>query len=110
MMSMVKGGKAKMKLTKKDIKAIEELGWSIHIHNDGAYFLENYSPAGCDMVIEDVASKEEIIERCESFDPEEEFNVWYGAHNGEPECPGDLWQDCLDMEEMYDKLKEVLDE
>ena len=95
------------KLTKKDIKAIEELGWSVE-KTDNGYCLENYSPCGGDMVIE-VKTKEEIIERCESFDPEDEFKVWYGANNGESSCPGDLWQDCLDMEEMYDKLKEVLD-
>ena len=95
------------KLTKKDIKLIEGLGWSFQQYEDGSYCLENYSPAGCDMVIE-AENREEIIDYCKNFDPEEEFNVWYGAHNGEPSCPGDLWQDCLDMEEMYQALKNLL--
>ena len=96
-----------MKLTKKDIKAIEKLGWSVQITEDG-YCLENYSPCGGDMVIEE-KTKEDIIEYCKNFDAEEEFNVWYGAHNGEPSCPGDLWEDCLNMEEMYTQLKETLE-
>lgn len=95
------------KLTKKDIKSIEGLGWSVKKTENG-YYLENYSPCGGDMIIEE-PDKEGIISYCENFDLEEEFSVWYGAHNGEPECPGDLWQDCLDMEEMYQKLKEVLE-
>lgn len=95
------------KLTKKEIKAIEELGWSVEKTDDG-YCLENYSPCGCDMCVE-IESKEALIEYCENFDAEEEFNVWYGANRGEPSCPGDLWQDCLDMQEMYDNLKEALE-
>lgn len=95
------------KLTKKDIKAIEELGWSIDKTDDG-YCLENYSPCGCDMVIE-AKTKEEIIEFCNNYDAEEEFKVWYGANNGEPSCPGDLWQDCLAQDEMYEQLRLVLD-
>lgn len=98
------------KLTKKDIKAIEELGWSVKVHKDGTYFLENYSPCGGDMVIEDVASKEEIIENCENYDADEEFNCWYGIKRGEPQIPSDLWQDCLAKGEMYDKLAELLKE
>lgn len=97
------------KLTKKDIKAIEELGWSVEKGDDGCYCLENYSPAGGDMVIEGVKTKEEIIDSCDNYDAEDEFNCWYGVKNGEPSSPGDLWQDCLAKGEMYDKLKEVLE-
>lgn len=95
-----------MKLTKKDIQAIENLDWSLEITGNG-YVLENYSPAGGDMIIE-ASSKEEIIEYCDNYDAEEEFSVWYGAKKGEPSTPGELWQDCLDKGEMYDKLKEAL--
>lgn len=95
-----------MKLTKKNIKDIEGLGWYVKKTEDG-YFLENYSPAGGDMVIEE-PDKEGIIQFCENFDPEEEFKVWYGANRGEPSSPGDLWNDCLEQVEMYDKLKEAL--
>lgn len=96
------------KLTKKDIKAIQDLGWSFKKNEDGTYFLENYSPDGGDMVIEGVKSKEEIIEYCDTYDPDDEFNCWYGAKKGEPSIPSDLWQDCIAKGEMYDKLKEVL--
>ena len=97
------------RLTKKDIKAIEGLGWSVEKDDNGNYTLENYSPCGCDMVVENIESKEELMTYCQQFDPEEEFNVWYGANNGEPSCPGDLWQDCLDMEEMYSQLLKALE-
>lgn len=95
-----------MKLTKKEIKAIEELGWSIK-ETDYGYFLENWSPAGGDMVIE-VPDKEGIINYCENYDAEDEFNVWWGVDKGEPSTPSALWQDCLDKDEMFKQLKELL--
>lgn len=97
-----------MKLTKTDIKAIEKLGWSVGITDNGYYCLENYSPAGGDMVIEE-KSKEDILTYCRNYDAEEEFKVWYGANNGEPSNPGDLWEDCLQQGEMYDALLKVLE-
>ena len=97
-----------MKLTQKDIKAIENVGWSVKKTEDG-YCLENWSPAGGDMVIE-AKDKEGIIRYCEYYDAEEEFNVWYNARRGEPILPGDLWQDCLEKGEMYDALKKALEE
>lgn len=95
-----------MKLTKKEIKAIEDLGWSVEKTEDG-YCLENWSPAGGDMVIEE-KTKEGIIEYCENYDAEEEFNCWWGAKRGEPTTPSELWEDCLEKGKMYDALKEVL--
>ena len=96
-----------MKLTKKDIKAIEELGWSVEITKDG-YCLENYSPYGGDMVIEET-TKEGIIEYCKNYDADDEFNCWYGAKRGEPSTPSELWQDCLDKGEMYEQLRKLLE-
>ena len=96
-----------MKLTKKDIQAIEKLGWSVEETENG-YFLENWSDGGCDMVIEG-KTKEELINSCKCYDAEEQFRVWYGANNGEPSNPGDLWADCLQQGEMYDALLKVLE-
>ena len=59
------------------------------------------------MIIEGIKTKEEIIDRC-SFDPEEEFKVWYGACRGEPSNPGELWEDCVAMERMYQALEDLL--
>ena len=95
-----------MKLTKKDIKAIEDLDWSVEKTGNG-YVLENYSPCGGDMVIE-AKTKEEIIDYCDTYDAEEEFKVWYGANNGEPSNPGELWQDCVDKGHMYEDLSLAL--
>lgn len=95
-----------MKLSKKDIKKIEGLGWSVEV-TDYGYCLENFSPAGGDMVVE-AKNKEDIISYCENFDEEEEFKVWYGANNGEPSNPGDLWEDCKAMREIYEELKDAL--
>lgn len=95
------------KLTKKDIETIEGLGWSVEKTDDG-YLLENYSPCGGDMVIEE-ETKEGIIEYCKNYDAEDEFNCWWGAHNGEPSTPSELWQDCLDKGEMYNELRKVLE-
>lgn len=96
-----------MKLTKKDIKKIEDLGWNVTKHEDGMYTLETWSPANGDMIIEEY-SKEDIILACERFDADEEFSLWYGANRGEPSSPGDLWKDCEAQAEMYEKLAEVL--
>lgn len=96
-----------MKLTKKDIKAIENLGWSVE-ETDNGYCLENWSPAGGDMIIEE-RDKESIIEYCKNYDANEEFSAWYGANNGEPTTPGDLWQDCLEKGKMYDALRKALE-
>lgn len=95
-----------MKLTKKEIEVIEELGWSVE-ETESGYFLENFSPAGGDMVIE-VPDKEGIINYCENYDAEDEFNVWWGVGKGEPSTPSELWQDCLDKGEMFKQLKELL--
>lgn len=94
------------KLTKKNIKEIESIGWSVK-ETDYGYCLENYSNCGGDMVIE-AQTKEEIINQCENYDEEEEFRVWYGANNGEPSNPKHLWDDCLDKGEKYEQLKNVL--
>lgn len=95
-----------MKLTKKNIKALEKLGWSVKTTDDG-YCLENYSPCGGHMVIE-AKSKEDIIQYCEYYDAEEEFNCWWGAKRGEPSTPSELWKDCLEKGKMYDAVKEAL--
>ena len=97
-----------MKLTKKDISKIEGLGWSIEKDDWGCYSLENYSPAGGDMVLENIETKEQLIEACENYDAEDEFSVWYNAKNGEPSNPGDLWEDCLAKGEMYTELANAL--
>lgn len=96
-----------MKLTKTDIKAIEKLGWSVQETENG-YCLENWSDAGCDMIIRG-ETKEYIINSCKCYDAEETFRLWYGANNGEPSNPGRLWEDCLQQGEMYDALLKVLE-
>ena len=95
-----------MKLTKKDIKAIENLGWSVE-KSGSVYWLTNYSPADGDMGFE-AQTKEEIIKFCDNYDPDEEFKVWYGANRGEPGSPGDLWEDCEAKGKMYQALADVL--
>ena len=97
-----------MKLTKTNIKAIEDLGWSVEVNEDG-YCLETWSDAGCDMVVEG-KTKEELINSCKCYDAEEEFRVWYGANCGEPSNPGRLWEDCLQQGEMYEALLKVLEQ
>lgn len=97
-----------MKITKKIIKAIESLHWSVRKSDDGTYTLENFSPAGGDMVIEGVRTTEDIIEYCDNFDPDEEFDLWYGANRGEPSTPRELLRDCEAQAQMYDELDNVL--
>lgn len=96
-----------MKLTKKEINAIQKLGWHIEI-TDSGYFLENYSPAGGDMVIE-TEDKEGIINYCNGYDPDEEFECWYHVGRGEPSTPGDLWEDCLEKGKMLNELVKILE-
>lgn len=96
-----------MKLTKKEIKAIEDLGWSVR-NTDYGYCLENYSPAGEDLVIEE-QNKEGIIHYCEYYDEDEHFDVWYGANRGEPSSPSELIKDCIAIGEMLEELRKVLE-
>lgn len=97
-----------MKLTKKEIKQIENLGWSVKETEDG-YFLENYSPAGGDMVVEtNSKDKEEIINYCDTYDADEEFDIWYGVHRGEPTIPSELWEDCLAKGKMFEELSNAI--
>jgi len=95
-----------MKLTKANIKAIEDLGWSVE-KTDFGYCLENYSPAGEELVIE-VEDKESIISYCDNYDCDEHFELWYGANRGEPSSPRALMDDCDAIGEMLEQLGEVL--
>lgn len=95
-----------MELTKEDIQKIEDLGWCVEKTEYG-YSLRNYSPSDGDMSF-DAQSKEDIISYCENFDPEEEFDLWYGVHRGEPTSPSELWRDCMDKQEMYEQLANIL--
>lgn len=96
-----------MKLTKEDVKKIEDLGWTVQKNQTGNIVIANYSPSGEDMTTE-VSSKEELISVCEDFDPDEHFDLWYGANRGEPSSPSELIRDCDDQLEMYEALAEAL--
>ena len=95
-----------MELTKNKIKAIEDLGWSVQETEDG-YVFRNYSPADGEMYIEE-PTLEGVIDYCENFDADEEFDVWYGANRGEPSSPSALIEDCKEQERMYQELAELL--
>ena len=116
-----------MKLTKVDIKKIEDLGWNVRENTKDFICIRNYSPAGEDMTLE-VNSREyidglkdlggaleftfnlteDLITACENFDVDEHFELWYGANNGEPSTPRLLLQDCEAQAKMYEALAEAL--
>lgn len=99
------------KLTKKQIAKIEDIGWNVDVGEDGYYTLQSWSPADGEMNIY-AKSVEEIIDQCENYDVDEEFNIyWEAKHNGfrgVPSTPTALYNDCVAKGEMYEELARVL--
>jgi len=102
-----------MKLTKKLIEKIESQT-NCSVRDEGDYWIIYVdNSAGEDYFEEIQKGKEEVEEllhNCDNFDPEDHFSLWYGAHNGEPQCPGDLWNNCVEIAESLDELAYLLRE
>lgn len=95
-------------MTEKEmLERISELGWMIIVNGDGEDIeLENYSPAGEDLIVS--VHKNNIIQELrmnyENFDAEEHAYNWYGKNRGEPSSLEILLEDAHAIEDMYRDL------
>ncbi len=94
--------------------AAEELGWTSDWDlKDGYFDMENYSPAGEDLIMtlftEDFRSFESLDHRLwdewYDFDPEEHAVMWYGQNRGEPSSIRTLLEDADAIAEMLGELE-----
>lgn len=97
------------KLTKKVIKAIENLGWLVEEYNE-EYMLEQSSPAGEDIV-EYIRKGEDIVSQLwdiyANFDKDEHVEMLLQTkQNGTAGVPSArvLVEDAEEIEEMYKQL------
>lgn len=105
-----------MKIHPKYIDVLESLDWCICDYtNDGRVEIENYSPAGEDLIVcvEVENFPESVYEYARDFDADEHAEMWFG-HRGEGGCPSSV-RELIDdadaikemLEELADKLIEV---
>lgn len=94
------------KYLKENVKGV-----SIDRSRSGKYYTFYVDNACCEdyeFEIEKTTTKqelEEIINYCDSYDVNEHFSMWYGAHNGEPSDPRVLLNNCEEIEENLQELK-----
>lgn len=89
----------------------EELKWNISI-NENEFYFERWSPCDQDLCIELTAKDfksllEELENYYNSYVPDEEAKLWYGANKGEPSSMRDLLDD---MEWCKNVIKELLEQ
>lgn len=95
-------------MTKGLIEVIEKCGWIVRETEDGLE-LENYSPAGEDLVIEiscadDKECAKELQDNYVQFDADEHATMWYGKNRGEPSSIRELLNDADEINDMFYEL------
>lgn len=105
----IKKGDRGMGITKEQIDICEELGWRVRIDSDGDIELENWSPAGEDLVFyvekgDDFAKAVSRIS--EDFDVDEHVEplVEIRGTRGVPSSVRVLVDDAYEIEKMLDEL------
>ena len=95
------------------IDAIEKLDWTIHEY-DGDVELENWSPAGEDLIVYATKANfvQDIVSYAENFDPDEHIEMWVeakrtGSTSGIPSIR-ELVEDADAIEEMLNELANTL--
>lgn len=100
--------------TKKQIEKINGLGWNIS--DCGEYYeLENYSPAGEDLMVvftKDKDLKQQAIDNYDDFDTEKHIEMWIEAKrqgvNGVPSAR-ELVEDADEIQDMFEDLAMVFE-
>ena len=98
-----------MKIHPKYIDVLESLDWRVCDYtNDGRVEIENYSPAGEDLIgcVEVENFPEAVYEYARDFDADEHAEMWVW-HRGEGGCPSsvrELIDDADAIKEMLEKL------
>lgn len=113
-----------MKLSKKIIKKIEEMDFSVEQECDGVYLFRRYSPAGQDFnfTINTENSIEEfavnVLNYYEDFDISSETYIWLDSNghgtNGAPHDMKDVYEDmetCVEyIYELYEILMSIIED
>ena len=98
-----------MKITDKQREICENRDWSVEIDSDGDAMLENWSPAGEDLVFY-VDKDEEFVAGVKrlaaDFDPDEHAEMWVESR-GKNGVPGTI-RELLDDAEAIDKMLQDL--
>lgn len=98
-----------MGITEKEIKICEDNGWSVEIDDDGDICIENWSPAGEDLVFyvnRDEDFTEGVCRISECFDVDEHVEplIEIRGTRGVPSSVRILVEDAYDIEKMLDDL------
>lgn len=97
-----------MKIHPKYIDVLESLDWCVCDYtNDGRVEIENYSPAGEDLIVcvEVENFPESVYEYASDFDADEHAEMWVG-HRGEGGYPSNI----RELIDDADAIKEMLEE
>ena len=97
-----------MKIHPKYIDVLESLDWRVCDYTgDGRVEIENYSPAGEDLIVcvEVEHFPESGYEYAGDFDADEHAEMWVG-HRGERGCPSSV----RELIDDADAIKEMLEE
>ncbi len=95
-------------VSKKAIEALQNNGFNVEIE-ENSINVQQCTPAGEDWWM-DFSDDSDLKEFCESFDPEEEFEMWFDARHkvaGVPSIP-DLWKDQIWKQETLNKVLEEI--
>lgn len=100
-----------MKIHPKYIDVLESLDWRVCDYTgDGRVEIENYSPAGEDLIVcvEVENFPKSVYEYARDFDADEhaEIRVW---HRGEVGCPSSIRKLIDDADAIKEMLKELAD-
>lgn len=100
-----------MKIEPKYEDILESLGWRVCDYTgDGRVEIENYSPAGEDLIVcvEVENFPESVYEYARDFDVDEHAEMWV-EHRGEGGCPSSVREIIDDADAIKEMLEELAD-
>lgn len=100
-----------MKIHPKYVDVLESLDWRVCDYTgDGRVEIENYSPAGEDLIVcvEVENFPESVYEYARDFDVDEHAEMWVG-HRGEGGCPSRVREIIDDADAIKEMLEELAD-
>ena len=108
-------GSTTKELDQRYIDVLKRLEWRICGYDDGSVEIENFSPAGEDLIISAGVKNfaKEIKERYENFDPDEHIEMWIEARRaGRSGIPParELARDADKIDKMLEELANALAE
>lgn len=99
------------KLNKKIIALIEER-CNVSVRKEEGYFIfyvDNACGEDYQFEIKDTTHTiEDIVNYCDGFDADEHFKLWYGANKGEPSDARTLLDNCEEIGDNLEQLRDLL--